>query len=104
MRSISRESSFEPRYDAQSQERTFLRGLIVYLLDRAATELREQRLLARTVQVRLRHVDGVSAERSRSMRDATDRTDLWTELASALLDELLERRGFAAHPCAARYT
>lgn len=92
VRSISRESSFEPRYDAQSQERTFLRGLIVYLLDRAATELREQRLLARTVQVRLRHVDGVSAERSRSMRDATDRTDLWTELASALLDELLERR------------
>ncbi|MEC9046635.1 MAG: DNA polymerase IV [Planctomycetota bacterium] len=92
VRSISRESSFEPRHDAHSQERTFLRGMLVYLLDRAATELREQRLVARTVQVRLRHVDGVSAERSRSLREATDRTDLCVELASALLEELLERR------------
>lgn len=92
VRSISRESSFEPRYDAQSQQRTFLRGLLVYLLDRAATELRQQQLAARTVQVRLRHVDGVSGERSRSLREATDRTDVCTELATALLDELLDRR------------
>ena len=92
MRSISRESSFEPRYDTSSQQRTFLRGLLTYLLDRAATELRRQRLLARTVQVRLRHVDGVTGERSRSVRDATDRTDVCAELATALLDELLERR------------
>ena len=92
VRSISRESSFEPRYDTSSQQRTFLRGLLAYLLDRAATELRRQRLLARTVQVRLRHVDGVTGERSRSVRDATDRTDLCAELATALLDELLERR------------
>ena len=92
VRSISRESSFEPRYDTSSQQRTFLRGLLAYLLDRAATELRRQRLLARTVQVRLRHVDGVTGERSRSVRDATDRTDLCAGLATALLDELLERR------------
>ena len=92
VRSISRESSFEPRYDTSSQQRTFLRGLLTYLLDRAATELRRQRLLARTVQVRLRHVDGVTGERSRSVRDATDRTDVCAELATALLDELLERR------------
>ncbi|MFN3240079.1 MAG: DNA polymerase thumb domain-containing protein [Planctomycetota bacterium] len=92
MRSISRESSFEPRHDAQSQQRPFLRGMLAYLLDRAATELRQQQLLARTVQVRLRHVDGVAGERSRSLRDATDRTDLCMELATALLDELLERR------------
>lgn len=91
-RSISRESSFEPRYDTQSQQRTFLRGLLVYLLDRAATELRQQRLTARTVRVRLRHVDGVAGERARSLRDATDRTDVCTELATELLDELLERR------------
>jgi len=92
MRSISRESSFEPRHDAQSQQRPFLRGMLAYLLDRAATELRQQQLLARTVQVRLRHVDGVGGERSRTMREATDRTDLCMELAGALLDELLERR------------
>ena len=90
--SISRESSFEPSYDTHGQQRSFLRGLLVYLLDRATTELRQQRLLARTVQVRLRHVDGVSSERSRSMRDATDRTDLCVEVASDLLGALLERR------------
>ncbi|MCK5945378.1 MAG: DNA polymerase IV [Planctomycetes bacterium] len=92
LRSISRESSFEPRHDAASQQRAFLRGMLAYLLDRAATELRQQQLLTRTVQVRLRHVDGVSGERSRTLREATDRTDLCTELASALLDELLTRR------------
>ena len=92
VRSISRESSFEPSYDTSSQQRVFLRGLLTYLLDRAATELRQQRLLARTVQVRLRHVDGVTGERSRSVRDATDRTDVCAELATASLDDLLERR------------
>ena len=92
VRSISRETSFEPRYDTHSQQRCFLRGLLVYLLDRAASELREQRLLARTVQVRLRHVDGFATERSRSVRDATDRTDVCTDLATELLDGLLERR------------
>lgn len=92
LRSISRETSFEPRADATTQQRTFLRGMLAYLLDRATTELRQQQLLARTVQVRLRHVDGVHGERSRSIREATDRTDLCMELAGALLDELLTRR------------
>ncbi|HIE70813.1 MAG TPA: DNA polymerase IV [Planctomycetes bacterium] len=92
LRSISRETSFEPRTDVASQQRSFLRGMLAYLLDRATTELRQQRLLARTVQVRLRHVDGVHGERSRSIREATDRTDLCMEMAGALLDELLTRR------------
>jgi DNA polymerase-4 len=91
-KSISRESSFEPRADASSQQRTFLRGMLAYLLDRAASELRQQRLLTRTVQVRLRHVDGVSGERARTLAQPTDRTDLCMEVASALLDELLGRR------------
>ncbi|MFK7739625.1 MAG: hypothetical protein AB8H80_04815 [Planctomycetota bacterium] len=92
VRSISRETSFEPRHDEQSQERPFVRGMLAYLLDRAATELRRLRLQARTIKVRLRHVDGVTGERSRSLRDASDRTDVWTEVAFALLDDLLERR------------
>lgn len=92
LRSISRETSFEPREDVGSQERQFLRGMLAYLLDRATTELRKQQMLTRTVQVKLRHVDGVSGERSRSIREATDRTDICMELAGALLDELLSRR------------
>jgi len=92
LRSITRETSFEPRADAGTQQRTFLRGMLAYLLDRAATELRRQCLVARTVQVRVRHTDGVTAERARSVREATDRTDLFMEMAGALLDELLVRR------------
>lgn len=92
LRSISRETSFEPRADAGTQQRSFLRGMLAYLMDRATTELRQQRLLARTVQVRLRHIDGIHGERSRSIREATDRTDLCMEMAGALLDELLARR------------
>jgi DNA polymerase-4 len=92
LRSISRETSFEPRAETASQQRAFLRSLLAYLLDRAASELRQLRLLARTVQVRLRHVDGVTGERARTLREATDRTDACMSIASALLDELLARR------------
>lgn len=92
VRSISRETSFEPRHDAGSQHRLFLRGMLAYLLDRATTELRQQRLLTRTLRVKLRHVDGVCVERSRSIRETTDRTDVCMDVAGALLDELLSRR------------
>lgn len=92
VQSISRETSFEPQADAGSQERRFLRGMLGYLLDRAAAELRRQRLLARTVEVRVRHVDGVQGEKARSLRTGTDRTDQLTALAGELLDELLQRR------------
>lgn len=92
LHSISRETSFEPRTDAESQQLPFLRAMLAYLLDRATTELRQQRLLARTVQVRLRHVDGVSGERARTFAEATDRTDACMVVASALLDELSLRR------------
>lgn len=92
LQSISRETSFEPRHDADSQQRTFLRGMLAYLLDRASAELRRQHLLARTVVVRVRHVDGVLGEKARSLREATDRTDVCMALAGELLDELLTRR------------
>jgi DNA polymerase-4 len=92
LRSISRETSFEPRTDAGSQQRDFLRSMLAYLLDRAASELRQQRLQARTVQVRLHHTDGVRQERSRSLPAATERTDALMVVASTLLDELLLRR------------
>lgn len=92
LRSISRETSFEPRVDEASQQIGFLRAMLAYLLDRAATELRRLRLQARTVQVRVRHTDGVQDERARTLGDATDRTDLLQQLANELLDDLLTRR------------
>jgi nucleotidyltransferase/DNA polymerase involved in DNA repair len=92
LRSISRETSFDPRNDAPSQQRAFLRSMLGYLLDRAASELRHQKLQARTVQVKLHHVDGVRQERSRSLAAATDRTDALMVPAADLLEQLLERR------------
>lgn len=92
LRSISRETSFEPRCDEPSQQIGFLRAMLAYLLDRAATELRRLRLHARTVQVRVRHIDGVQDERSRTLAEACDRTDVLLRLAHELLDELLTRR------------
>ncbi len=92
LRSISRETSFEPRVDEASQQIAFLRAMLAYLLDRATTELRRLHLQARTVQVRVRHTDGVQDERARTLGDATDRTDLLQQLANELLDDLLTRR------------
>ncbi len=92
LRSISRETSFEPRAETESQQRPFLRSMLAYLLDRAASELRRQQLQARTVQVRLHHVDGGREERSRSLAAATERTDLLMAVVGELLDEMLVRR------------
>ncbi len=90
--SISRETSFEPRGDLAAQERPFLRAMLAYLVDRAAAELRRQRLLARRVQVRVDGIDGVRGERTQALGVATDRTDLLWGAAQALLEGLLERR------------
>jgi DNA polymerase-4 len=92
LHSISRETSFEPRVDFGSQSTAFLRAMLAYLLDRACSELRAQRLAVRTVQVRVRHVDGVLGERARTLPEPSDRTDVCMVVAGELLDELLLRR------------
>src|SRR5262249_14425713 len=92
LQSISRETSFEPAVGDVNQQRSFLPAMLSYLLDRAAAELRQLRLRCRTVMVRLRHVDGVQGERSRSLRRATERTDELFALARALCEGLLARR------------
>jgi DNA polymerase-4 len=92
LQSISRETSFEPRGDGLPQQRSFLRAMLGYLVDRAAAELRAHALRCRTVAVRLRHVDGVQDEKSRTQRAATDRTDLLGRTAGELLDVLLAQR------------
>lgn len=92
LRSIARETSFEPESSGDGQQLPFLRAMLAYLLDRAASELRRQRLLARVVQVRLRHVDGVAGERSRALPEPTDRTDALAAAAQELLADLALRR------------
>ncbi len=85
--SISRETSFEA-----SDCRDFLFGMLAYLLDRAATELRGRELLAKRVSLRLRFVDGMSREQQRSLTQASDRTDELQELARSLCLRLLDER------------
>lgn len=92
LQSISRETSFEPAASDRDQQVPFLRAMLAYLVDRAAAELRRLELRCRTVQVRLRHVDGVQDQRQRSLRTAVDRTDLLGACARELLDGLLQRR------------
>lgn len=92
LQSISRETSFEPRGDGDRQQRAFVRAMLGYLVDRAASELRAQRLRCRTVAVRVRYLDGEHDEARRTDRTATDRTDLLARRACELLDPLLARR------------
>jgi DNA polymerase-4 len=92
LQSISRETSFEPRFDDALQQHGYVRAMLSYLVDRAAAELRRAAQHCRTVAVRVRHVDGVQNEKSRSQRAATDRTDELAALAGELLELLLQRR------------
>ncbi|MHC5064212.1 MAG: DNA polymerase Y family protein [Planctomycetota bacterium] len=85
--SISRETSFEA-----SDCRDFLFGMLAYLLDRAAAELRDRELLAKRVSLRMRFVDGMSREQQRSLRQASDRTDRLQEVARGLCLRLLDER------------
>ena len=90
--SIRRETSFDPKLDDRGQQLGFLQAMLSYLTDRAAAELRNQRLASRTVRVRVRHVDGNQQEVACTVPEATDQTHVLYEVASDLLDRLLERR------------
>lgn len=86
-RSISRETSFEP-----SDCRDWIFGMLAYLLDRAAAELRSRNFVALRVTVRLRYADGIAGERQRSLRRASDRTDHLVTLAHELCQRMLDER------------
>ncbi len=91
VQSISRETSFTAVLPDGDGEQ-FLAGMLAYLLDRAAAELRRQALACRTVQVRVRHVDGAQGEVGRALPAASDRTDELFAMARPLLTGLLARR------------
>lgn len=92
LQSICRETSFEPSSEGDRQQRSFVRAMLAYLVDRAVSELRAQQLRCRTIAVRVRYLDGEQDEIQRSERGATDRTDLLARRACELLDVLLTRR------------
>ncbi len=92
LQSISRETSLEPAFDDELQQPETVRAMLGYLVDRAAAELRQQQRLCRTVTVRVRHIDQVLHEASRTRQPPSDRTDELAQLAQSLLEGLLQRR------------
>jgi len=104
-RSIHRESTFEP----EEGRREIVEAMLAYLVERAAHRLRAERLGARTLEVRLRHVDsrarlepapgesgagdeGSSLAKRRTLERPTDSTDELWALAQELLHALPRRR------------
>jgi DNA polymerase-4 len=87
-KTISRETSFA----AETSDRSFVVSMLGYLLDRAASELREHGLSAGNVAVRLRYADYRGAEAERSLLRASDRTEVLLQLAIGLLRHLDTRR------------
>jgi DNA polymerase-4 len=85
---IARETTFE----RDTADRKVIRGMLAYLVERAARALRGEGLRARTVAVKLRYADWKQVMRSKSLDDVTDRDDLLRELALELLGALDTRR------------
>jgi DNA polymerase-4 len=103
-RSIQRETTFEP----EEGRAELVLAMLAYLVERAATRLRSQELVARTVEVRLRYVDtrarveprsphdasaqGLSAAKRRTFAAPSDSTDELVQAARELFGELPRRR------------
>ena len=100
-RSIHRESSFEP----EEGRRELVEAMLAYLVERAADRLRARRLVAGSIEVRIRYVDtrprverrsapdgGLSASRRRAFASPTDSTDEIWRHARSILRALPRRR------------
>jgi DNA polymerase-4 len=86
--SISRETSFH-RDTADLRE---IEGMLEYLAGRACRTARELGIRPRTVAVRLRHADGESLERARSLPQPSDADPVVLALALGTLARLFTRR------------
>jgi DNA polymerase IV len=87
-KSISRETTFE----SNLIDRAAMKAMIYYLLERACRRLRENRLLARTVTVKIRYADFMTEGRARSLPTLSDHDDDFWPVASELFDKLYTRR------------
>jgi DNA polymerase-4 len=87
-KSISRETTFE----ANLIDRTAMKAMLYYLLERACRRLREHGLLARTVTVKVRYADFQTPARSRSLPTLSDHDNDFWPVASHLFDQVHTRR------------
>lgn len=86
--SLSRETTLE----RPTADDVFLRGMLSYLVQRAARELRRQRCAARTLSVKLRYGDFQTVNASRTLPEASCEDRVFVGLAYELFLRLYTRR------------
>ena len=86
--SISRETTLE----RPTADDVFLRGMLSYLVQRAAWELRRQHRAARTLSVKLRYGDFQTVNTSRTLPEVSCEDRVFVELAYELFTRLYTRR------------
>jgi DNA polymerase-4 len=86
--SVSRRTSFDP----PSGDRNFLRSMLDYLVERAGSWLRFQRLAARAAVVTIRYGDYQTAEARTTFPSATDRDQDLQEGIRDCFERLYQRR------------
>src|SRR5437867_2132498 len=86
--SVSRRTSFDP----PSGERAFLRAMLDYLVERAASWLRFHRLAARAAQVTIRYGDYQTADGRTAFPYSTDRDRDLQESIRECFERLYQRR------------
>lgn len=87
-KSVSRETTFE----SDVADRHVVEGMLYYLTERVARKLRELRLRAKSVQVKIRYADFETISRSRARPHPTDQEEEIYELVLDLLRTILTRR------------
>jgi DNA polymerase IV len=87
-RGITRETTFEQ----DTADRRVVRGMVGYLVERAARELREDRLRAKTVAVKIRYSDWQEVRQARSLREPIDDDAALRTIALDLFRRLDARR------------
>ena len=87
-KSISRETTFETNLIDRSR----IKAMLAYLLERTCHGLRTQGLLARTVTVKVRYADFRTLVRSRSLPTLSDHDDAFWPVAADLFDQTHTRR------------
>jgi DNA polymerase-4 len=88
MRTISRETSFAQ----DTHDPDMVDGMLSYLAQRACRALREEGLLARSVEVRLRYADFQTAAKRRRFREPNDRDEDVLRVVRSLWPVVWQRR------------
>jgi len=87
-KSIGRETTFA----TDTRDKAFLAGMLHYLLERVARQLREEELKAQTVSVKIRYADFDDAAHSRKLDSPTNQDAVLYKIAQELLDKILKEK------------